>query len=277
MSLSSVHLFWTAGFLEGEGCFYINPRNANICVCASQVQRDPLARLCDMFGGSLTLRSGRPFHSGAGPAGQPQWFWSLSGKRAAALMMTIFPIMSPRRHTKIAYCIALWSKRAGAADLVAEYADPIPNLPALLRIAWAAGFLEGEGNFHPNKRGSIVVRASQVQKAPLSRLQSCFGGSLIFNSNNHRLIWQSQIGAMEAAELMMSIFPLMSPQRQAKIAECMALWKTRWLKKPNHGEFCTKGHLIDADNTYTDASTGYRRCRRCCLQRERDARAAGKR
>jgi len=44
-----------------------------------------------------------------------------------------------------------------------------------LDIAWVAGFLEGEGNFHADELRSVSISASQVQRAPLERLQALFG------------------------------------------------------------------------------------------------------
>lgn len=50
-------------------------------------------------------------------------------------------------------------------------------------IAWAAGFLEGEGHFRRNfsskdHYGSEYVAAAQVNIEPLEKLQELFGGSI---------------------------------------------------------------------------------------------------
>jgi hypothetical protein len=56
-----------------------------------------------------------------------------------------------------------------------------------LQIAWAAGFLDGEGCFNLSKnsgRGchettkNAVIHASQIRKAPLERLAELFGGNV---------------------------------------------------------------------------------------------------
>src|SRR5690349_1350424 len=52
--------------------------------------------------------------------------------------------------------------------------------PAIADLAWAAGFLEGEGSFQrtgrPGKAGSMLVSAPQVNAEPLMRLQTILGG-----------------------------------------------------------------------------------------------------
>ena len=45
-------------------------------------------------------------------------------------------------------------------------------------IAWAAGFMEGEGSFMSRCKGAILLECVQVQKEPLERLQKLFGGNL---------------------------------------------------------------------------------------------------
>jgi hypothetical protein len=49
--------------------------------------------------------------------------------------------------------------------------------PNVHELEWAAGFLEGEGNFTRTRR-TEMVRAAQVNKDPLIRLQFLFGGSI---------------------------------------------------------------------------------------------------
>jgi len=43
-------------------------------------------------------------------------------------------------------------------------------------IAWAAGFIEGEGTFGASKHGGIHIAVCQIQLEPLERLQRLFGG-----------------------------------------------------------------------------------------------------
>lgn len=65
-----------------------------------------------------------------------------------------------------------------------------PSLQHQLDLAWAAGFLDGEGCFtlvkmsgatNPSQR-SLYVGASQSTREPLEKLQSLFGGKLSIRS-----------------------------------------------------------------------------------------------
>lgn len=55
-----------------------------------------------------------------------------------------------------------------------------------LQLAWAAGFIEGEGSF------SNTVTAAQVQKEPIERLHALFGGR-IYQRQNKRLQHQANL------------------------------------------------------------------------------------
>ena len=98
--LSDRDLGWAAGFLEGEGTFY---SGHGIGVTAAQVQREPLERLQRLFGGKISRRldhrkiTHHPCHK-----------WYTSGFRAAAIMMTVYSLMSPKRQEKIYKALAQW-------------------------------------------------------------------------------------------------------------------------------------------------------------------------
>lgn len=93
-------IYWTAGFLEGEGCFSFvekkkYPGRYDIRVAAAQKQRQPLERLQQLFGGSI-YDSARIS------------CWTMQGRKAIGLMMTLWPVMSPRRREKIEDVIEKW-------------------------------------------------------------------------------------------------------------------------------------------------------------------------
>lgn len=138
-------------------------------------------------------------------------------------------------------------------------------------IAWAAGFIEGEGYVH-SARHSPAVECTQVQLEPLERLQRVFGGSISFvkrTTNNPK--WQDyyrwQCYRKTAAAALMTIFCLMSPKRQAAIAKVLEVWKAAPIK----GAFnrnktqCKRGHLFTPENTYPKrlGTRQYRQCRIC--------------
>lgn len=100
-------LEWTAGFLEGEGSFGLTHGTACVLIQADQVQREPLARLRRLYGGTLILRA----PSTSRPHAQPIWKWALSGVGAAGLSMTLWPLLSSRRRQQIGAALVAWRAR----------------------------------------------------------------------------------------------------------------------------------------------------------------------
>lgn len=101
---------WAAGFLEGEGCFFASRKGSATAltrvmgVQAAQVQKWPLDRLSQMFGGSVRPRAGR--------GRQKDYFcWGLYGPRAAGLTMTLYQFLSPKRQKQIVECLREWRER----------------------------------------------------------------------------------------------------------------------------------------------------------------------
>jgi hypothetical protein len=110
-------------------------------------------------------------------------------------------------------------------------------------IAWAAGFIEGEGCFYcgktPSNHGRVSVSATQKEIEPLLRLKRIFGGS-IHTRPTGISVWQ--VASRLAAQTMMTIYILMSERRKKKIVECLDLWKTMRGRRSNGSRICTSGH-----------------------------------
>ena len=106
--MNAKQLGWIAGFLEGEGYFGIGDGGrSGATVRVTQVQREPLERLQDLLGGSVKPRLPKPPHS-------PAHVWTLCGKHAVGLMMTIYGMMSPRRKDKIKKVLDCWRVAPGS-------------------------------------------------------------------------------------------------------------------------------------------------------------------
>lgn len=109
--ISLRNIEWVAGFLEGEGSFQCGgPRGTSPVVVASQIQREPLERLQRLFGGPINLylrKHKNPKYCDASR-------WGMYGGRAAGLMMTLYPLMSPKRKEQIREALASW--RAGRGE-----------------------------------------------------------------------------------------------------------------------------------------------------------------
>jgi hypothetical protein len=149
------------------------------------------------------------------------------------------------------------------------------NVP-LNELYWIAGFLEGEGCF-ARCGGTIVVTVSQVQKEPLERLYKLLGGSPIHQYSHknpkHNPFYRWQIYGKKAERLMKSVFPIMSPKRQEKIALCLAWYDSRpgnnWIKSGR--KFCRKGlHAWIPENIMLAYGKQY--CRACKNEWQRNKR-----
>lgn len=99
-------------------------------------------------------------------------------------------------------------------------------VPSRDEIAWAAGFLEGEGCFATNgavPKGHLRVRATQKNREPLDRLWEMFGGRLNYKKNGHKKdgtktwLWDWQVNGKRALDVMNHIYPWMSERRKGQI------------------------------------------------------------
>jgi len=95
--------------LDGEGSFTTHVRKSRnerkVRVSACQAQEWPLLKLRSLFGGyimSVSARSLSPLTK------KPLWRWELNGKYAAALSMTLYTLLSPRRQDQVKKLLAAW-------------------------------------------------------------------------------------------------------------------------------------------------------------------------
>ena len=93
-------------------------------------------------------------------------------------------------------------------------------------VAWAAGFLEGEGSFHVwrRKNGQYPrVKASQNEREPLERLVTIFGGTINVERHagsdrpNRKTIWYWSLTGKKAVPVMEAVLPFMSARRRVQI------------------------------------------------------------
>ena len=99
-----------------------------------------------------------------------------------------------------------------------------------LDIAWAAGFLEGEGSFLKRPHHQLRISVGQVQRQPLERLQSLLGGTIYLKKTKSKYQVQDQYtwlrGGTVAAGLMMALYSLMSPRRRQQICQALENWRS---------------------------------------------------
>jgi hypothetical protein len=87
---------WAAGFIDGEGSIRIRILRGNrntsygLALTASQVQRAPLDKLQQLFGGAISLK-----HPSVrqGPNAAPYYTWMVTGHTAAMAISTLRPYL----------------------------------------------------------------------------------------------------------------------------------------------------------------------------------------
>jgi len=157
-------------------------------------------------------------------------------------------------------------------------------------LAWAAGFLEGEGTFAFGRRlkadrpewGSAQVAACQVQREPLDRLQSLFDGSdpaeyHWLGPSKNKSAWFWRVYGPRAVGIMMTLYHFMSPRRREQIRSVLDRWKSApgWRKK---WAMCSRGHDLTLPRARTGRN-GNGQCSKCVSlwQKERRKQRAASR
>lgn len=137
------------------------------------------------------------------------------------------------------------------------------------QLAWAAGFLEGEGSFGAHG-GTPRVSAGQVQKEPLDRLAAMFGGHMWIKHPKENVkirsaqpIWIWSLNSRRSAAVMMTLYSFMSPVRKAQIESSIKTWKAAKSMKQAGSRLCLRGHLIEGDNAYFSSGRTYPQCKAC--------------
>ncbi len=147
-------------------------------------------------------------------------------------------------------------------------------------IAWAAGFLEGEGSFGC-PRVAPQIQAAQVNREPLERLQRIFGGAIYAcraRSPKGRAYFMWNLNGTRAAGVMMTVAGLMSGRRFNQILAALTPWKAAAAGKGWAAQtrtHCAQGHPFDGANLTVVSTTGHRRCRECARIAQRKCRAKG--
>ena len=109
----------------------------------------------------------------------------------------------------------------------------------LTDLAWAAGFLEGEGHFaakYPDKQGkypnrvSPVVAAAQKHRPPLDRLHALFGGHPPRPYTTHYKdkplhMYEWAIAGSRAIGVMYTLFSWLHEPRRAQVRKAIMDWR----------------------------------------------------
>lgn len=130
-------------------------------------------------------------------------------------------------------------------------------------IAWAAGFLEGEGCFAAagGKYPSNALTASQSEPEQLHKLSSLFGGRVrqrprhTTSKLSKKPMWEWGVYGPRAAGVMMTIYKFMSEHRKRQILVTLNKWKTQ---KRRHWKLIEERVVADRKSGLTQQSIAHR-------------------
>lgn len=153
-------------------------------------------------------------------------------------------------------------------------------------IAWAAGFLEGEGNFNFTNRspagsgrisGTVHLSAAQKEREPLDKLLRILGGKEPrqyhgLGPNKDKDAWVWRMFGASAVGVMFTLYPHMSARRRQQIRRALAAWR----QSPGNRYRCKGGHnLLETQRIKHGARGGsLAGCLVCSRQRGREYQAA---
>jgi len=101
--MTTLHIAWLAGLLEGEASFM--RRNGSPSIKIQLTDRDVLDRAASILGGTVGRNSYQP----KGKATyKPVYHLSIHGMRAIAWMMTLYPMLGVRRRKKVREILEAW-------------------------------------------------------------------------------------------------------------------------------------------------------------------------
>ena len=156
---------------------------------------------------------------------------------------------------------------------------PIRTHPlTAVEVAWAAGFLEGEGCFKVTCPNPIIV-TTQKEREPLDRLQAAFGGTIARPSSPSQSgpIYRLTLSGTLAVQAMMTVYGLMSTRRQKAIRIVLKKWKASNSVRSSTmrlHNLCPRGGAYHTVRQY--GTQGQRRCVECRIEWTRRWRARKK-
>lgn len=153
-------IHWTAGFLEGEGSFtwraHRTCRGGGLLVSAPQVQREPLDRLARHFGGNVIVQRQQR------GKWQKCYSWNLGGSKGAALMMTIYSLLSPKRRAQARKALDGWKGAPGHSWHKAVMHCPYGHL-------YSGTIPIKGGNWKRTQRVCRICRMNDMRRSRLKR------------------------------------------------------------------------------------------------------------
>lgn len=254
---------WAAGFFDGEGSvgLHVNNKKKRLQVSISQ-SNGP--ELLERFARVVGVGKVRGPYGPYSPNQQPYYqYMSYGTEDTIKIFETIGGYLCTEKRNKFENCLTSKISPSGLVDS--------------LRLAWSAGFLDGEGTFgfyaQGDSRGSIKISADQVSPEPLNRLVEALGGQ-VRGPYTHSpksagkqdfYKWDCSIDN-EVQQIICSLYPWMGDNKRSQAERSLNSFNNRRPNKkpgPSLKTKCIRGHdLTDPDNL-TNHPSGGRSCKIC--------------
>lgn len=146
-------LYWLAGWLEGEGSFFVTKGGTSVAIQAFSTDKDVIERVVVLMQCGIYYIKPR-LHVAGGWDSKEGWRANLEAQPAVDLMKKLQPLMCARRAEKIAEVLQAWDNR--------------PNRPVEKACACGCGrtFIAGPRRVHFDQSvcGMRSFRARQQQE-----------------------------------------------------------------------------------------------------------------
>lgn len=168
-------LAWAAGFFDGEGCFFCAGRYAGVSI--GQVGREPLDRFRAAVG-SGNVNGPYVKRSPIRPSKQDQYVYNAYGLRTVPhVARLLWPNLGSLKRAQAANVFRRAILPQGETpERIMEQLPSNQRTSRRERLAWAAGFFDGEGCFSYSKSSrSICVSVAQAHPEVLERFRDAVG------------------------------------------------------------------------------------------------------
>jgi hypothetical protein len=251
-------LAWAAGFFDAEGCFTYARSGRYALVSLGQTDREPLDRFREAVG--VGHINGPYTKSGPSrPSKQPQYEFHANGWRnAQKIAELLWKDLGSLKRRQALVVMALAASHnptyAESETLARRLNDRLAHRSQRENLAWAAGFVEGDGCFcYSRPSRSMFVSITQQDREVLDRFRRTAGFGRIYGPYRHRPgqalsvrpFYQLRVHGFEKVQAIAAMlwFKLGSVKR-AQAAVVLGRWPRT----------CHRGHPL---------TTGHSGCGRC--------------
>lgn len=167
---------WAAGFFDAEGTVHYNATAKYVVITISQAERAPLDRFAAIIGAG-NVRG--PYKQTSGHNKRPLWSYRLYATGAVEdALQRLIPWLS---ETKTEQARRSFGSLDGSRGRLVGYPSLGEEASFRSMLAWAAGFMDGDGCFSYSRSNRCpVVSIPQVDRRPLQRFLNTVGIGKIY-------------------------------------------------------------------------------------------------